>query len=216
MTLTVTELERAAGIPTQRAELWLPHVNGALAESGCQTPAQIAQWIAQVGHESGDFVRLVESLDYKPEALKRTWPSRYNDWLAAQHGRSLAKPADQRTIANHVYGGRMGNTGPDDGWNYRGRGLIQVTGKTNYAECGRALGLELVARPELLEQRQHAAASAAWLWSVNNIASVHGDVEAATRLINGGTNGLEDRRKRFARALSVLDGGLRPVRQVTV
>jgi len=202
--LTLDQLERAAGIPRQRAELWLPHINQALRESRCTTPEQIAQWIAQVGHESGDFVRLVESLDYKPDALKRTWPSRYNDWLANQHGRSLAKPADQRAIANHVYGGRLGNVGPDDGWRYRGRGLIQVTGRENYAKCGTALGLDLIAHPELLEVRQHAAESAAWYWRTRDLDVVGGDVELATKIVNGWANGLADRKARYAKAIGVL------------
>ena len=214
MNLSITQLERAAGIPTQRAELWVRHINRALVDAGAETPEQVAQFIAQVGHESGSFVRLVESLDYKPDALKRTWPSRYTDRLAAQHGRSLAKPADQRAIANHVYGGRMGNTGPDDGWNYRGRGLIQVTGKDNYRKCGEALNLDLVRRPELLELRDVAALSAAWYWRSRGLAALGADVEAVTRAINGGTNGLDDRRKRFSLAISVLGGGLRKVGEV--
>lgn len=204
MKLSITQLERAAGIPTQRAELWVNHINRALADAGVKTPEQVAQFIAQVGHESGDFVRLVESLDYKPDALKRTWPSRYTDWLAAQHGRSLAKPADQRAIANHVYGGRLGNTGPDDGWNYRGRGLIQVTGKENYRKCGEALNLDLVRRPELLELREVAALSAAWYWRSRGLAALGADVEAVTRVINGGTTGLADRIARYQRAVGAL------------
>ena len=204
MNLSIAQLERAAGIPTQRAELWVNHINRALADAGVKTPEQVAQFIAQVGHESGDFVRMVESLDYKPDALKRTWPSRYNDWLAAQHGRSLAKAADQRAIANHVYGGRLGNTGPDDGWNYRGRGLIQVTGKENYRKCGEALNLDLVRRPELLELREVAASSAAWYWRSRGLAALGADVEAVTRAINGGTNGLADRIARYQRAVGVI------------
>lgn len=204
MNLSITQLERAAGIPTQRAELWVSHINRALADADAETPEQVAQFIAQVGHESGSFVRLVESLDYKPDALKRTWPSRYTDWLAAQHGRSLAKPADQRAIANHVYVGRLGNTGQDDGWNYRGRGLIQVTGKDNYRKCGEALGLDLVRRPELLELREVAASSAAWYWRSRGLAALGADVEAVTRVINGGTNGLADRIARYQRAVGAL------------
>jgi putative chitinase len=214
MNLSITQLERAAGIPTQRAELWVNHINRALVDAGAETPEQVAQFIAQVGHESGSFVRLVESLDYKPDALKRTWPSRYTDWLAAQHGRSLANPADQRAIANHVYGGRLGNTGPDDGWHYRGRGLIQVTGRENYRKCGEALNLDLVARPELLELRDVAASSAAWFWRSRGLAALGADVEAVTRVINGGANGLDDRRKRFSLAISALGGGLRKVGEV--
>ena len=204
MNLSITQLERAAGIPTQRAELWVNHINRAWPTPASKRLSRSRSSSRRSGTSQGSFVRLVESLDYKPDALKRTWPSRYTDRLAAQHGRSLAKPADQRAIANHVYGGRFGNTGPDDGWHYRGRGLIQVTGKDNYRKCGEALNLDLVRRPELLELRDVAASSAAWYWRSRGLAALGADVEAVTRAINGGTNGLADRIARYQRAIGAL------------
>lgn len=217
MQLTSKQLTDAAAISAKAADLWIRPINKALAACDIGTPSQAAMWIAQCGHESGGFVRLVESLNYTPEGLAQTWPSRYAidtvpNLLANKHGRSGSKPADQRAIANHVYGDRLGNDQPDDGWQYRGRGLIQVTGKANYRECGKYMRLPLVAHPELLEDREAAALSTAWYWHTRGLLSVT-DVTEATRAINGGTNGLADRGKRYARALDVL--GRTELRRVT-
>ncbi|RML20109.1 Prophage PssSM-02, lytic enzyme, partial [Pseudomonas syringae pv. lapsa] len=100
----------------------------------------------------------------------------------------------------------LGNTVAGDGSKYRGRGLIQVTGRANYEECGEALGLDLIDHPELLELPQHAAMSAAWFWhraALNTLADM-GDLLTITKRINGGTNGLADRQALYARALEVL------------
>ena len=109
-------------------------------------------------------------------------------------------------IASIVYGNRMGNTAPGDGWKYRGRGLIQITGKGNYRACGEALGLELVAEPELLEKPQHACMSAAWFWATNGLNTLAdaGDLYQITQRINGGQNGATDRQALYTRALKVL------------
>ena len=211
MQLTSKQLTDAAAISTKAAELWIRPINKALAACDIRTPSQAAMWIAQCGHESGGFVRLVESLNYTPEGLAKTWPSRYAidtvpNLLANKHGRSGNKSADQRAIANYVYGGRLGNDQPDDGWQYRGRGLIQVTGKANYLECGEYMCLPLVAHPELLEDREAAALSTAWYWQTRGLLDVS-DVAEATKRINGGTNGLVDRLRRYAKALDVLTRG---------
>ena len=109
-------------------------------------------------------------------------------------------------IANIAYGKRMGNTAPGDGWEYRGRGLIQITGRANYMACGEALGLDLIAHPELLEKPQHACMSAAWFWATNalNTLADAGKFDAITQRINGGQNGAADRQALYAMALRVL------------
>ena len=207
MTLTAAQLSRAAGIPLDQAGAWLPHINAAAWRANIVNAPRWAMWIAQLGHESGSFIRLVESLDYTPDALMRTWPSRYTLALAQQHGRHMRTPANQHAIAVHVYNGRMGNRpGTDDGWRYRGRGLIQVTGRDNYRACGEALGLPLLAQPDLLTEPEHAAMSAAWFWGLRSLngPSDARDVERATRVINGGVNGLADRQQRYRVACSAL------------
>jgi putative chitinase len=160
---------------------------------------RVAAFIAQVGHESGQLTRLVENLNYSAEGLMKTWPSRF-DFV-----RATATARNPEQIANIVYADRMGNTASGDGWKYRGRGLIQVTGRANYAACGEALGLDLINHPELLEQPQYAAMSAAWLWSANGLNTLAdaGDLTKITQRINGGTNGLADRQALYNKALKV-------------
>jgi putative chitinase len=142
----------------------------------------------------------VENLNYSADALLRTWPSRFNAETAAKMAR---KP---EAIANYVYGGRLGNGADGDGWKYRGRGLIQLTGKGNYRAAGIALGLDLIGNPDLLEKPEAASLSAAWFWKTNGLNALAdaNDVAVVTRKINGGLNGLSDRLERFDRAARAL------------
>ena len=192
-------------ISESAAALWVQHVNAALGLCGCTTVEHVAMWVAQVGHESAGLTRLVESLNYTPDGLIATWPSRYTPTLAREHGRTASESADQRAIAMHVYGGRLGNRpGTDDGWTYRGRGPIQVTGRANYRECGQAIGADLEQDPTQLELRSTGAASTAWYWRKHKLTGLNGDVLSVTRKINGGTNGLDDRKRRYDKAIAVL------------
>ena len=203
--LTPERLADAMRIEIAAAGLWVTHVNSALSLCGCSTAEHVAMWIAQVGHESAGLTRLVESLNYTPDALMATWPTRYTRATAQAHGRTESKPADQKAIAMHVYGDRLGNRQNTlDGWTYRGRGPIQVTGRANYLECGQAIGVDLESEPSLLELRSTGAASTAWYWRKHKLTGFGGDVLSVTRRINGGTNGIDDRQRRYQRALSVL------------
>jgi len=192
------------GIGQASAELWVSHVNTALTLCGCSTVDHVAQWIAQIGHESGGMTRLVESLNYTPEGLRNTWPARFDAETAQRLGRTATKPADQEAIAEIAYGGRLGNVHNGDSFRFRGRGLVQVTGRANYRECGMAIGHDLEQEPSLLELRSTGAASTAWYWRKHKLTGFNGDVLRVTRAINGGTNGLTDRQTRYERALSVL------------
>ena len=200
--MPITEQQLLQILPNagRQAGVFVPALNVAMNKFAIVTRLRIAAFIAQVGHESGQLTRLVENLNYSAEGLMKTWPSRFD--LV----RATAAARNPEQIANIVYGGRMGNTAPGDGWKYRGRGLIQVTGKTNYAACGDALGLDLVNRPELLEQTQYAALSAAWFWSVNGLNTLAdaGDLKGVTLRINGGLNGQADRQGLYDKALKVL------------
>ena len=182
------------------AGVFVSALNDAMARFKIQGPLRVAAFIAQVGHESGQLTRLVENLNYSAEGLMKTWPSRF-DLVRAT---AAARKPEQ--IANIVYADRMGNTAPGDGWKYRGRGLIQTTGKTNYVACGDALGVGLINHPELLEQPQYAALSAAWYWSVNGLNTLAdaGDLRKITQRINGGLNGQADRQALYDKALKVL------------
>ncbi|WP_395605240.1 glycoside hydrolase family 19 protein [Pseudomonas sp. B16120] len=200
--MSITERQLLQILPNagRQAGVFVPVLNTAMNRYGIVGTPRAAAFIAQVGHESGQLTRLVENLNYSADGLMKTWPSRFDSV------RATAAARNPEQIANIVYAGRMGNTAPGDGWKYRGRGLIQVTGKANYAVCGEALGLDLINQPELLEQSQYAAMSAAWFWSANGLNTLAdaGDLTKITQRINGGTNGQADRQALYDKALKVL------------
>lgn len=202
--------QKAAGISAGLASRWFPHIDTATKEYGITAPLDQAMFIAQMGHESTRFTRLVENLNYAAENLVPIFGRhRISPQQAAALGRTATQPANQKAIANLVYGGewgkeKLGNQVAGDGWKYRGRGLKQITGLSNYRSCGQALKLDLVAHPELLEQDEYAARSAAWFYVSHGCLLYSGDVERVTLLINGGSNGLDKRRVLFNLAKSVL------------
>lgn len=165
--MPITEQQLLQVLPKARpvAGVFLPALNRAMLRWKIDSRLRAAGFLAQIGHESGQLRVLVENLNYSADALVRTWPSRFTAQTAPAYARQPEK------IANRVYGGRMGN-GPEssgDGWRYRGRGLIQLTGRNNYRAAGTELGLLLEDQPELLEQAEHAAQSAAWWWAKHGL-----------------------------------------------
>ena len=200
MPITTQQLLQILPNAGQVARFFVPVLNTAMSRYQIIGAERIAAFIAQVGHESGHMTRLVENLNYGAEALRKNWPSRFDVELAS----AVARKPEQ--IANIAYGNRMGNTAPGDGWKYRGRGLVQITGKNNYQACGEALGLDLIAQPELLEKPQYGCMSAAWFWASNGLNTLAdaGKFDAITQRINGGHNGAADRQELYARALKVL------------
>lgn len=205
-----TQFQKAAGISAGLAVRWFHYIDAAMKEFGITAPLDQAMFIAQMGHESGGFTRLVENLNYAAENLVPTFGKhRITEQQAAALGRTAKQSANQKAIANLVYGGEwgkknLGNQSAGDGWKYRGRGLKQITGLSNYRSCGQALKLDLVSYPELLERDEYAARSAAWFYVSHGCLLHSGDVERVTLLINGGRNGLDDRQRRFNLAKSVL------------
>lgn len=203
MGLTLESLATATGLNADAALRWYPHIQETAKRFDFQEPKRLAMWLAQCGHESGGFKRLVENLNYSAEGLTKTWPKRFPTLAAAQ---SYARQPEK--IANRVYASRIGNgdEASGDGWRFRGRGLIQVTGRENYKACGAALGVDLLERPELLETERYAALSAGWFWDSRklNAPADAGDIEAVTKKINGGTTGLADRKARWAQTTDAL------------
>jgi len=182
---------------------WLEPLNAAFAKYDISTPARQASFIGQCSHESGNFRILEENLHYSATALMRVWPSRFPNLEVANQ---FAGNAEK--IANKVYAGRMGNGDEEsgDGWKYHGRGLIQLTGKDNYANCGSSLSVDLLGNPDMLLDPKYAALSAGWFWGkkgLNSLADSQ-DYDTMTKRINGGLIGLDDRKAKIAKAISVL------------
>lgn len=153
-----------------------------------QGDAEIDDFLGQVLHESSGLTQFSENLNYSAERLCKVWPSRF-------HTIADARPYERNpeALANKVYGGRMGNAEPGDGWRYHGRGPIQLTGKDNYRAVGDLMGQDLVGLPELMEQPRYALEAAIAWWESRIPDSMLGDTEKVTRRVNGGLIGLADR-----------------------
>lgn len=207
--MDINQFRRAAGITEQLAVRWYPHITTAMKEFGIIDPQHQAMFIAQAGHESTGFTRLVENFNYSIAGLSGfIRAGRITPDQASALGRKTYEKAlpleRQRAIANLVYSKRYGNNAPGDGWKYRGRGLIGITFLDNYRDCGNGLKLDLVSNPELLEKDLNAARSAAWFFATNGCLNYSGDLIRITKIINGGQNGIDDRRARYITASKVL------------
>ena len=171
------------------------------------TAPRMAAFIAQCAHESGGFMVLKENLNYRWQTLRKLFPKYFPDDAIAQKYASL--PNKQEAIANRIYANRMGN-GPEesgDGYRYCGRGLIQLTGRDNYAWFAASLGITPEEATEYLGTFEGAAQSACWFWETNKLNqwADKGDIVTLTKRINGGTIGLDDRIKHYEHALHVLE-----------
>ena len=176
MPITTQQLLQILPNAGQSAGVFVSVLNSAMNRYQIVGPKRVAAFIAQIGHESGQL-----------KYVKEIWGP---------------------TTAQARYEGRadLGNTQPGDGSKFRGRGLIQITGRANYKACGEALGLDLINQPELLEKPQHACMSAAWFWAsrgLNTLADA-GEITKISKRINGGLNGLADRQALYDTALRVL------------
>lgn len=176
--MPITEQQLLQILPNagRQAGVFVPVLNTAMNRYGIVGTARAAAFIAQVGHES-DQLRYVREV-WVPTAQQLTYEGRVD----------------------------LGNTVKGDGSKYRGRGLVQITGRANYAACGEALGLDLINKPELLELPQNAAMSAAWFWSTRGLNTLadQKDFAKITRRINGGLTGQADRQALYDKALKVL------------
>jgi putative chitinase len=205
----LSQIQLAAFLPRLPGQdAWTSALNGAMDRFEINTPARAAAFLAQVAHESTELKDLVENLSYSAKGLVATWPKRFLTLAAAQ-------PYERQPelLANYVYAKRLGNgdTSSGDGWRYRGRGLLHVTGRGNYRACGAALSLPLEDQPELLATPVPAALAAAQFWQshgCNQLADDRNDDNddedfiSITKIVNGGTIGLKSRQQYWARALT--------------
>ena len=181
---------------------WVDPLNETFQRFGISTPLRQAAFIGQCGHECGNFRILEENLNYRAETLQKLWPRRFD----AAKAQACAR--NPKLIANTVYSNRMGNRdeASGDGWRFRGRGCIQLTGSANYFHAGQALGFDFIMEPDLVATPRYAALTAGWFWNthkLNALADVQ-DWITMTKKINGGTIGLQDRIKHINEALAVL------------
>jgi putative chitinase len=177
------------------------------------TAPRIAGFIAQCAHESGDFKRLEENLNYSEKALNGVFGRYFGTGKGKRDAAEYARNPEK--IANYVYQdefrskrGALGNTEPGDGWRFRGRGLKQLTGRNNYAAFGKTVGMSAEEAAEYVATEKGAVESACWFWDRTKLNAVadKGDIVGMTKKINGGTIGLEDRTERWEKALAILGG----------
>lgn len=193
---------RACGIATRECGRYGDDLRRELPAQGIDTPLRIAHFIAQVAHESAMLRRVDENMNYSAAGLLAVFP-RHFDAAAAQ-----AYARNPRAIGSRAYANRLGNgnEASGDGFRYRGRGLLQLTGRANYRAFGEWLGVDVLAAPELVSER-YAVASAVYFWTTRklNVIADRDDLKALTRVVNGGLNGLDDRLHLLEKARHALD-----------
>lgn len=205
LTLNVIR-EAMPNVELSKSTSYLSDLVEAMDEAAINTPDRIAAFLAQLGHESLDFKALSENLNYSADGLLKTFPKYFDSQSASQYARN------PQAIANRVYANRLGNgdESSGDGWKYRGRGPIQLTGRANYRaftrDVGAAYGVNFEAAPDLVSQPRWGFKAAAWYWATKNLNPLAdaGNFDRITYLINGGYVGKEDRDARYAVAKAAL------------
>ncbi len=192
----------ACAVSDKRRDAYLLPLATTCIRYGITYPHRLAAFLAQVVHESELRLVPIENLNYSSKGLLSVFGKYFTEAEALDYERQPER------IANLVYANRMGNgnEASGDGWKYRGRGLIQVTGKINYSACAEALDLNLVDMPDYLLEPKYAAMSAGWFWDktrLNELADTK-DFAGITKRINGGLNGQEHRERLYQLALKVM------------
>jgi putative chitinase len=208
----ITEAQLAAMIPTNKeVGEWCAALNEMLPKYGITTDKRIASFVSQCAHESMDFRVLEEALSYKSETLLKVFPRYFGP--GKENPDEYAR--NPQKLANYVYmdknrskGGALGNVKENDGWAMRGKGLKQVTGRSNHEAFGKTVGMTAEEAAEYLMTKKGALESALWFWGSRNLNEVAdtGDQVRLTKIINGGDIGLADRQQRFAKAMAALGG----------
>jgi putative chitinase len=183
-------------------EHWYKALSEALPDYDINSPQRVASFLAQCGHESGGFTAIKENLNYKAESLVRVWPRYFNTGNANDYAHN------QEKIANRAYANRMGNgdEASGDGYRFCGRGLIQLTGRSNYQAFADSIQEDINNLPDYLATFEGCVQSACWFWEANNLNQYadNYDLLTMTKKINGGTLGLDDRTARYKKALAIM------------
>lgn len=193
------------GLKTRIPDAVLDQIPDCAEKFAINTPLRVAHFLAQCAHESMDFKAHEENLNYSAEGLKKIFPKYFLDNLADSYARQPEK------IASRVYGGRMGNgdEASKEGYKYRGRGYIQLTGKDNYSKFAQTVNDDILNNPDLVASK-YPLLSAAWFWnsrSLNQLADEGASDDVVTKItkkVNGGVIGLDDRIKHFKSYFSLL------------
>lgn len=200
----ITKEQLKAAIPLasqENIDKYYEHLLSGMEKYGIDTPVRQAYFLAQIAHESGSLSAVSENLNYSAQRLLQIFPKYFKADTAASYANKPMK------IANKVYGNRMGNVEPNDGFKFRGRGLIGTTGRENYYKTGKGLGIDLVANPDLLLDPKWAAHAACWFWykfGCNDFADKK-DFKGVTKRINGMYIGYADRVKHLAHTIKALN-----------
>ena len=200
-------LEQVEGIlHRDDAHEWYDAMVEMLPKYQIDTPKRVAGFIAQTAHESASYKTITENLNYSAKALDAIF-GKYFKRAGVDAQEYHRQP---RKIANRIYAGRMdnGNTSSGDGWTFRGGGILQLTGRYNYTQFGKTVGMSPEEATEYVRTPKGAIESACWFWTVNDINKYcdKNDIVGMTKRINGGTIGLADRKKHYAHALAVFGG----------
>lgn len=203
MSFTLTKAQVTQFIK-KNPDTWYPLLTELLPKYEINSVVRVAGFLAQCSHESGNFTVIKENLNYSAEGLNATF-AKYFVKAGRDPGTYARNP---EKIANVVYADRLGNgnTASGDGWRYRGRGLIQLTGYNNYVAFGKTKQLTALETIDYLETSRGALESACWFWKTNDLnkSADAQDIVAMTKKINGGTHGLEDRKVQYSQALRIL------------
>ena len=192
------------------AKEWFEAMEEVLPKYEITTPERVAGFIAQTGHESGGYKTLTENLNYSSDALNKIFPKYF-----VKAGRdATAYHRQPEKIANVIYAGRManGDTASGDGWRFRGGGILQLTGRENYTNFGKSVGMTAEQATDYVRTPKGAIESACWFWKTNGLNKYcdSNDILTMTKRINGGTIGLEDRTKHWNHAMELFTGKAAP------
>ena len=212
MSFDLKEAHLAAMIPTNKnVAMWHKAMLEIFPKYDINTANRIAGFVAQCAHESNNFNSLEENLNYSEDALKKIFGRYFGTGGTKRNAKEYARNPEK--IANYVYqdefrSSKMGNTKAGDGWLFRGRGLKQLTGRENYTNFGKSIGMTAEQAAEYVATEKGAIESACWFWNAKKLNAVadSGDIVKMTKIINGGDIGLADRKKRYEAALAVLGG----------